>query len=34
MAEWLRQWRLRDMKCIVHDLQIMGLNDVPGGQMV
>ena len=26
MAEWLRRWHLRDMKCTVHDLEVMGLN--------
>ena len=26
MAEWLRRWRLRDMKCIIHDLKAMSLN--------
>ena len=26
MAEWLRQWQLRNMKCTVHDLEIMGSN--------
>ena len=26
MAEWLKHWRLRDMKCTVHDLEVMGSN--------
>ena len=26
MAKWLRQQRLRDMKCIVHDLEVRGSN--------
>ena len=27
MAQWLMQQRLRDMKCILHDLDVMGFND-------
>ena len=26
MAEWLTRRRLRDMKCTVHDLEVMGWN--------
>ena len=28
MAEWLIRWCLRDMKCAVHNLEVMGL--IPG----
>ena len=26
MAKWLRQRHLRDIKCTVHDLEVMGSN--------
>ena len=26
MAEWLRQWCLRNMKCNVHDLEVTSSN--------
>ena len=26
MAEWLRRWRLRDIKYTAHDLEVMDLN--------
>ena len=29
MAEWLRQWGLRDMKCTLHDLEVLGSNPGP-----
>ena len=33
MAEWLRRWHLRDMKCTVHELEVMSLNpnQIEGG---
>ena len=33
MVEWLRLWSLRDMKCTVHDLEVMGSTKPVGSNL-